>query len=100
MEYAVLGFAVALVGVKYWLDERRERRWHKLLDDLLNRKMARDFYDYVNGTEVLSKSNNPQAQLFKEIEQQIKDKREEGPVKGFINDGAGVSETISRNRNY
>lgn len=86
MEYVVLGIAAALVGVKFWLDERKEKRWHNLLDDLLNRKMARDFYDYVNGTEVLNKSKNPQAQLFKEIEQQIRDRQDEGNVPKFINE--------------
>jgi len=86
MEYVVLGVAVGLVAVKFWLDERRETRWHETLNDLLNRKMAKDFYDYVYGTELLNKSKNPQHQLFKEIEQQIKDKADEGKVPKFINE--------------
>jgi len=86
MEYVVIGLFSGLVAFNMWLTERRENRWHKRLDDLLNKKMAKDFYDYVNGTEVLNKSKNPQAQLFEEIEQQIKDKADAGKVPDFINE--------------
>lgn len=85
MEYAVLGLAVALISVKFWLDERREKRWHKLLNDMLNRKMAKDFYDYVNATELLERAQNPHVKTLEEIEQQIQDKRDAGSVPPFIN---------------
>jgi hypothetical protein len=85
MEYAVFGLAVVLFAANIWFSERRERRWHELLKDLLNRKMAKDFYDYVNGTEVIERGKNPQLKMFEEIEQQIRDKQQAGNVPAFIN---------------
>lgn len=86
MIYVILGAAVALVGVNIWLQERRETRWHDTMKDLLNRKMARDFYDYVYGTEVLKKAqNSEQRDLFRDIEEQIRNKRDRGKVPEFIN---------------
>ena len=56
IEYLVIILSFGLVVLNIWLNERREARWHNLIQDLLNRKMAKDFYDYVNGTEILNKS--------------------------------------------
>lgn len=82
---ALFVVSVGLIGVKFWIDERREQRWHKMIYDLINRKMARDFYDYVNGTGTLHKDSNPQMQMFEEIEQQIRERQERGNVPDFIN---------------
>lgn len=34
-------------------NKKNQEQWFTILQDLLNRKMARDFYDYVNGTTAL-----------------------------------------------
>jgi len=90
LAYVVVGLAFALVGIKFWLDERKELRcqkreelWYKLLTDLLNRKMARDFYDYVNGTEVLRKSENPIEKWEKEALAKMEELKQSPPP--FIN---------------
>ena len=100
MIYVILGAAVALVVGNMWLTERRETRWHRTMQDLLNRKMARDFYDYVYGTNAIKETENPQMKLFKDIEQQIKDRDEKGRVKPFINDGSGVPSQLLGGKSY
>lgn len=92
MEYVILGLAIALVGVKFWLDEKKEKRHHSLICDLINKKMARDFYDYVYGTETLKKADNPQLKLFKEIEEQIRNNADKGKTPEFINQRRNFSE--------
>uniref|UniRef100_A0A6H1ZIZ0 Uncharacterized protein n=1 Tax=viral metagenome TaxID=1070528 RepID=A0A6H1ZIZ0_9ZZZZ len=100
MEYVILGAAVAFVGFQMWLSERREARWHRTLNDLINKKMAKDFYDYVYGTEVLKKAENPQQQLFADIEEQIRNKRDQGKVPEFINQRRNMGAIPTPNKEY
>lgn len=84
MEYVIAGLSFGLVVFKLWLDEKKEARWHKQLNDLINKKMANDFYDYVHGTKILKK-DQIQTELFDEFAQQYKDRVDRGKVPPFIN---------------
>ena len=75
IEYVVIALSFGLVAFKIYLAERREARWHRRLEDLLNRKMARDFYDYVNGNEVLEKTKH--VSLIEQLEKEALKKQEE-----------------------
>ena len=70
MTWLCVGLSFALVGVVIYLQERREDRWHRRMSDLLNRKMAKDFYDYTDATVIMDKAAKmtPEQLRFAELE--------------------------------
>jgi hypothetical protein len=90
MAYLIIILAFGLVGFNIWLAERREDRWQKRMSDLLNRKMAHDFYDYVQGSADLERASKMTTEQlrFAEIlatEKAIKEGNEKSKEPPFIN---------------
>jgi len=65
MAYLIIILAFGLVAFNIWLAERREDRWHRRMSDLLNRKMAKDFYDYVQGSADLERASKMTAEQLR-----------------------------------